>query len=207
MERLKSDDETARRQVVQALNPSQSQTTPMMNPVRDIISTETDGSTETVTVTKVLIPGHNTCTDTRDSLIEFKSRKHSRNHSKKELVEPTLDKENIRNGNTESKKVSQISKAKSHARVVTKTSSTEKGVKAQALPSKLQDQILHQPLILESAESSSRALKWMKPKEESPAKEDLRSVIERRIGLIRQFTDPEQDNRTCHDFTEGTSFF
>jgi len=55
-----------------------------------------------------------------------------------------------------------------------------------------------------------RGKRWMKPKGTSPEKQDLKSVIEKRIGAMRKFLDEEQDHTvTCTgDFTEGGhSFF
>ena len=70
------------------------------------------------------------------------------------------------------------------------------------LPNNLINQIQESKKSLDSIEKSSRAEKWMKPKEASPEKQDIRSIIERRIADMRKFMDNENDQEETN-----TNFF
>lgn len=178
---------------------------------RDSIST--DSNTDSVTITtKILNPNSDQLSSSDDqSNNVIVMSKGVRSDSQPRLGGINQeDKENVDiniHRQTEAiMAMSKIDRVRSYPRVVTATPKMTPAPLV-TLPTTLKDQIIRRSLSLQSVQSSSRALRWMKPKEESPVKEDLRSVIERRIGLIRQFTEPDQDNSTCHDFTEGTSFY
>lgn len=61
------------------------------------------------------------------------------------------------------------------------------------LPNSLINQIQQSETSLESFEKSSRALKWMKPKDTSPEKQDMRTILERRIADMRKFMEVENE--------------
>ena len=61
------------------------------------------------------------------------------------------------------------------------------------LPNNLMDQIKQSSKALESNEKSTRAQKWMKPKDNSPEKQDMRSILERRIADMRKFMEVESE--------------
>ena len=73
------------------------------------------------------------------------------------------------------------------------SSSSSSGPSRQPLktiPTSLLAQLQNQHSNLQSAQSS-RASKWQKPKEPSPERHDMRSVLERRIKSMRQFLEVE----------------
>jgi hypothetical protein len=81
----------------------------------------------------------------------------------------------------------------------TKDDIIEKRQPLKVLPNNLMDQIKTSKA-LESSEKSTRAQKWMKPKEASPEKQDMRSILERRIADMRKFMDVEQDETSTTYF-------
>ena len=70
------------------------------------------------------------------------------------------------------------------------------------LPNNLINQIQQSKKTLESIEKSSRAQRWMKPKDASPEKQDMRSILERRIADMRKFMEVENDQEETN-----TNFF
>ena len=76
----------------------------------------------------------------------------------------------------------------------------EKRQPLKVLPNNLMDQIKKSSKALESSEKSTRAQKWMKPKEASPEKQDMRSILERRIADMRKFMEVEQDETSTTYF-------
>jgi len=68
------------------------------------------------------------------------------------------------------------------------------------LPNNLMDQIKTSSKALESSEKSTGAQKWMKSKEASPEKQDMRLIVERRIADMRQFMEVEQDETSTTYF-------
>ena len=86
-----------------------------------------------------------------------------------------------------------------------KSTSSSKRKPLQSLPLTLQEQIQNKLNgNLDPMKDSSRAKKWMKPKENTPEKDDLKSVLERRFGALRKFLEVEPDVTT--EFTDGASF-
>ena len=75
----------------------------------------------------------------------------------------------------------------------TKDDIIEKRQPLKVLPNNLMDQIKKSSKALESSEKSTRAQKWMKPKEASPEKQDMRSILERRIADMRKFMEVDND--------------
>jgi len=76
----------------------------------------------------------------------------------------------------------------------------EKRQPLKVLPNNLMDQIKTSSKALESSEKSTRAKKWMKAKEASPEKQDMRLILERRIADMRQFMEVEQDETSTTYF-------
>lgn len=77
-----------------------------------------------------------------------------------------------------------------------------------SLPVNIQDQIKskQQEQALQSVESSERANKWMKTAGAENEKQDMRSILEKRIGEMRKFLDVDQDNVTVTE-TLDISYF
>jgi hypothetical protein len=89
------------------------------------------------------------------------------------------------------------------------SSATSKPTKSalKALPLNLLQQVQKSSATLESVSTSKRANKWMR--RASPEKQDMRSVLERRIGEMRRFLSVECDeneNDVSLDATDGGFF-
>jgi hypothetical protein len=66
----------------------------------------------------------------------------------------------------------------------------------------LKEQLANQASNLQPVSESARESKWMKQKEQSPDKQDMRSVLERRMTAMRSFLEPsalsvEHDDSSC----------
>jgi hypothetical protein len=141
-------------------------------------SSNTDGNTETVTITAKIHESSKTkrrSSDDTDVIVSTRAMKRPR--ADVEANSPEIE-FNVKKS-CEMKPASQVVEFSSSSA----SRPLRKRVPLQTLPPTLQDQIQNKASSLESMSSSSRARRWMK--KDSPVKEDMRSVLERRIGLIR----------------------
>jgi len=106
---------------------------------------------------------------------------------------------------------SAIAPAKSHTKVPASSpaSSSSRPISkasVKALPLNLLQQVQKSSATLESVSTSKRANKWMR--RASPEKQDMRSVLERRIGEMRRFLSEEGDeNENEISMDTETNFF
>ena len=74
----------------------------------------------------------------------------------------------------------------------------------QPLPENLKNDILLSEVSLESMKTSSKAKKWMRPEGEEELKDDLVSVIEQKMGMIRRVVGRDEEDDDLTDDTTWT---